>query len=467
MSLIRAPHDVLCVTSELELLKNRWGTENRARVFATTAGLDTAHNYTPSNGVTSSNTTSPFKLVDTHSPMSQLLVRSRAGPSMVESYQRVVASRLDLPSIDTIQTSVCIGQPIANINHSTRPTRVDCATAMAKTETEIITSVCNTFLAESPPYNGKGGTIDTSVPPDVVSHACCAYVTPVGANTSKRIYLQMAAPTREQIGICSKDETYNKNVQLNVTSALGGHNIPVVFSQLTTSSERGTLQINPDMPVKPLGTTKCCEDLLFGATRITSSPNFSIGVDVGATYATAVRKYQSYGNVSIGEQITLVPMINKRAPMVVSMSCPQLNMSEVITGVSGQQTHSRFGPNHAARAVEVLAKLVPFVQRCCEVSMNLPRETVEDLQEDNDMPIPKCKSLEHCFAHDPGHGVGAYVATHEISIPTAVLNTHIVGHNPSITPSTASTPSTVFPLEQHITVHVAALFSGAVTDRCQ
>ncbi|KAJ1467036.1 hypothetical protein T484DRAFT_1756191 [Baffinella frigidus] len=408
--------------------------------------------------------------------MSQLLVGSRASPSAAASYQQVVASRSDLPSTSNA------GNPTGNAPHnvelSTGRDEHANATAMGGTEKEIIMSVCNTFLVDNPPYAGSCttasniddvSTTDTggTMSPDLVSHSCCAYVTTVGANIAKRVYLQMAVPSRDQISMCSGNDTYNKNVQTSVTSALASEHIPVVFSALTASTERGTVQINPNTPVKPLGTTECCEDLLFGESRITSSPNFCIGLDMGSTYANAVYKYQKYGNVSIGEQITLVPMIHKRAPMVVSMSCPQLDMSHVITAVSGQQTHARFGPNHPARVTEVLARLTPFVQQCCETSMNLPRETVEDLKEDKDMPVPTCTSVEHCFAHNPLHGVGAYVATHVFSLPTAILNTHLVGYkehqNDSI--GTSVVGNTGFPVEQHITVHVAALFGGAVTDR--
>lgn len=473
MSLTRCVDDVLCGSSEMQESKNAWATENRQRVFAqqtekrVVATKETVfnpkHNCHPPNTSTSTQ-------------MPQLFVKSTSSASALASYEQVIASRVDLPSGNI------------NISNSSKPSHCSIvdkqcsdelgehkhATSMAVTEKKIIMSVCDTFMAENIPYCGSCATLSapthmrTAVPKsnvcqDVVSHACCAYVTPVGASISKRIYLQMAAPSRQQIEECSANENYNKNVQVNVTAALSGENIPVVFSQVTGSVERGTIHINPNTTVKPLGTTECCEKLLFGKNRTTSSPGFAIGMELGSTYANAVRKYQQYGNVSIGDQITLVPMIHKRAPMVISMSCPELNLSQVITTMSGQQTHARFGPNHPARAVEVLANLTPFVQQCCEASMNLPQETIEDLQEDNDMPVPTCKSFEHCFAHDPAHGVGAYVATHVFSLPTAILNTHLVDYNEKT--NTGVGGGTPFPLETQITVHVASLCGGAVTDR--
>jgi hypothetical protein len=473
MSLNRTPHDVLCVTHTLQTLQEKWSTENRSRVFKQTESV--LKNKNPPRDMAVLTTSGK------QTPLSQVVVSSRITASAIASYQQVVVSRSDLPSSTSIQADVHpIGdcKPTTHTKGSVRMSEQDYATAMAATEKQIITSVCNTFLVNNPPHGGTGSMIrdshrvsvhNTSTgSDDIVSHACCAYVTPTGASTSKRIYLPIAAPTREQIANCNQNDVYNKNVQLNITSALSGEHIPVIFSSLTSSIEHGTVQINPNTAVKPLGTTDCCEELLFGKCRITSSPDFCIGMDVGSTYANAVRKYQKYGNVAIGEQITLVPMIHKRAPMVVSMSCPDLNLSEVVTSVSGQQTHARFGPNHPARVVEVLAMLTPFVQRCCEVSMNLPTETVEDLKEDNDMPVPTCKSVEHCFAHNAAHGVGAYVATHVFSLPTAILNTHLVDHDEHSSSEltiAAGSHNNSFPSKQEITVHVTALFGGAVTDR--
>jgi hypothetical protein len=481
MSLGRSPHDVLHVTHTLQKLQDKWSADNRSRIFKQTESQ--VRENALSSPVEATSVSNKASLV------SQVLVSSRVNPrtnaSAIASYQQVVVSRSDLPSSVTSRENTHVSvsnQSNIRSDGKVKMSEQDYAHAMAGTEKEIITSVCNIFLSENPPYSGVSAAMKQSPPVasfnpstganDIVSHTCCAYVTTIGANTSKRIYLPMAAPTREQITICGENDVYNKNIQHSITSALEIEHVPIIRSSCTGSLEHGTVQLNPNTVIKALGTTACCEDLLFGKCRITSSPNFCIDMDVGATYANAVRKYQQYANVAIGEQITLVPMIHKRAPMIVSMSCPSLNISDVITSVSGQQTHSRFGPNHPARAVEVLAKIMPFVQRCCEVSMDLPTETVEDLKEDSDMPTPICKSVEHCFSHSATHGVGAYVATHVFSLPTAILNTHLVGHNVHSSDSCnkglttgSSAGNNPFPLEQEITIHVTALFGGAVTDR--
>ncbi|KAJ1466973.1 hypothetical protein T484DRAFT_1756228 [Baffinella frigidus] len=236
--------------------------------------------------------------------------------------------------------------------------------------------------------------------------------------------------------------------------------------------EPGNVHINTSQPVQALGTTQCCEELLFGKNRTTSSPGFSVCNDIGITYAKAVHKYQQYSNVSVGANVTLVPTFHKRTPMVVSMSCPQLNLQQVVTSSSVPQNNTKFGPNHTVCAVEVLAKLTPFVKQCCETYMRLPRETVEDLREDGDMPVATCKSIEHCFAHDKANGVNAYVAKHTFSLDTAILNTHAVSSRQRA--GNAGTGAAggenaagelTFPLEQKITVYLASLFGGAVADQ--
>ncbi|KAJ1465349.1 hypothetical protein T484DRAFT_1865110 [Baffinella frigidus] len=87
---------------------------------------------------------------------------------------------------------------------------------------------------------------------------------------------------------------------------------------------------------------------------------------------------------------------------------------------------------------------------------DLSAETLEHLREHSDMPVPVSSSVEHCFAHNTAHGVSAYAATHVFSLPTAILNSY-TSASASASASTAETP---FPLEQTITVHVAALFGG-------
>ena len=193
------------------------------------------------------------------------------------------------------------------------------------------------------------------------------------------------------------------------------------------------------------------QDLLFGATRITSSTDFAVGVDSGETYGVAADTFLQYGNTRIGDNITLTPSFFKRVPVVGSMNCPQLNLSELVTSFSGLRNNEKFGPNHTTRLVEVMAKLVPFVNKCCETQMRLNPDTVEDLVEDHGMPIATSSNIEHCFAHNPKCGVSAYVGSHTFELPTSILNTYAPEH-------------TQFPSEKKITVHVAALFAGSVVD---
>ncbi|KAJ1468566.1 hypothetical protein T484DRAFT_1755034 [Baffinella frigidus] len=435
--------------------------------------------------------------------MSRIFVHPRPCPSAVASLKHVVESRLDLPSnraniagttpTDTGGAMATRPLPAMPVSSTTPPLRrlpVPCtetahASDMVSIENAIIMFVsdqltsksaahCTGYVATSlaPPHTPASirGDMSSNGANDLVAHSCCAHVTTVGATIARRIYLPMPPPTREQIARCAESDSYNRNVQISVASSLSSE-IPVVLASSASARAPGAVHINTNQPIEALGTTHCCEELLFGKNRTTSSPGFSVCNDMGITYAKAVRKYQQYGNVSVGGNVTLVPTFHKRTPMVVSMSCPQLNLSQVVTSSSVQQTDIKFGPNHVVGAVEVLAKLTPFVKQCCETYMRLPRETVEDLREDGDMPVATCKSLEHCFAHNKENGVSAYVAKHTFSLPTAILNTHAVSSqecakvgNHAVGGVNAAGELT-FPLEQDITVYVASLFGGAVADQ--
>ncbi|KAJ1465485.1 hypothetical protein T484DRAFT_1757378 [Baffinella frigidus] len=432
-------------------------------------------------------------------PMSRIFMHTRTSPSAVASLKHVVESRLDLmpsnrpPAVGAesagIVTKPPPAMPISGAPPYRRPppscTVATHAADMSSIETRLIMSVCGQFISKSPAHcNGYVGTpltpphalasIGDGMPPtwtkDLVANSCCAYVTTVGAPTPRRVYLPMAPPTREQIARCAENESYNRNVQINVASSLSSEHIPVLLASSANNREPGTVHINTSQPVQALGTTQCCEELLFGKNRTTSSPGFSVCNDIGITYAKAVHKYQQYSNVSVGANVTLVPTFHKRTPMVVSMSCPQLNLQQVVTSSSVPQNNTKFGPNHTVCAVEVLAKLTPFVKQCCETYMRLPRETVEDLREDGDMPVATCKSIEQCFAHDKANGVNAYVAKHTFSLDTAILNTHAVSSrqragNAGTGAGENAAGELTFPLEQKITVYLAALFGGAVADQ--
>ena len=191
-----------------------------------------------------------------------------------------------------------------------------------------------------------------------------------------------------------------------------------------THFDTSTVYIDTSMPVESLATTQVLQDLLFGDLRITSSPDFLVGVEASETYASAVEIFKKYGNTRIGENVTLAPSFFMRMPFVVSMNCPELGICDVVTDFSGTRSHERFGPNHTTRITEVMSKLVPFVNQCCEVAMGLDSSIVEDLVEDHDMPIATSGVIEHCFAHNPTYGVIAYVSAHDFVLPTSILNTH-------------------------------------------
>jgi hypothetical protein len=222
-----------------------------------------------------------------------------------------------------------------------------------------------------------------------------------------------------------------------------------------------SVYIDINVPVKALVNTRVLEGILFGDSRITSSRDFSVGSDVGKTYANAVHKFQQYSNISVGENITIVPTSHHRMPLVLSMRCPKLNLSHTMTTTTSSQNHEKFGPNHTTRIVEVMDKFTPFVTACCEARMNIPRDIVDDILEDRDMPVAKSSSLEHCFAHSQKNGVSAYVATHTFTLPTAILNTHTVTQQG--TKEQPETNGQPFPVEEKLVFHVAALFGGAVS----
>ena len=440
-----SPYDVLHSTNEMAELTSNWQKENKSRVFAQTCLEKSMSTQTTSVTVHKV----PLHVSTSSSPAMSHYTPAHTCPSAMASLKHVVNSRPDLPFNRNTHAPV-----LATTDAKPSPSRFvvnEHADKMCSIETKLIESVCEQFLHASPPYSfdttDMGSKCDGSK--DIVSHSCCAYVTPVHSTITRKFFLPVVAPSRSQIAQCVKDVEYNANVQRNITSALDT-DTPFIFSSSSQCQESGAIHIDTSNPIKALGTTQCCEELLFGKTRITSSVGFCVCPEIGVTYAQAVHRYQPYGNVAVGDNITLVPVFHQRTPMVVSMSCPETNMTQTVTGLSSVQNHVKFGPDHTTQAVEVLRRLAPFVTQCCETYMKLPHETVEDLREDNDMPIAVCGPVEHCFAHNPAHGVSAYVAKHTFSIPTAILNTH--------------TSNVVFPTEKKITVYVASLFGGAVTD---
>jgi hypothetical protein len=483
--------DVLCSTSELDKLSHEWSSYNRARVYAKKVPADgSKHHCIPpggggngggngGNGGGNGGNGGGSRVLQNSAAAAAKAARAAeaaeaAGTAEAERHTRVMAV-IERKLIMTVCDSFLARTPPYYRNAAATAMTATSATASATTASAATASVRSSSRSSGTSGISSGissGTSSGSSPPSVhrnTAHSCCAHVTTAGIAASRRVHLPMAVPSHAQIAKCEKDACYNRNVLLNLTKALASEHIPVLFSSTnsgsgsssTTSGEsakhHGTVHMHATTCIKALGDSSCCGQLLFGTTRTTCSPGFSIGSGLGSTYAEAVRHYQQHNNVSVGEHVTLVPTFRKRPPMVVSMSCPQLHMSEIATGVSVDTPHTKFGHTHTTQAVEVLKKLAPFVTGCSQACMpDLSAATLEHLREHSDMPVPVSSSVEHCFAHNTAHGVSAYAATHVFSLPTAILNSY-ASASASASAWTAETP---FPLEQTITVHVAALFGG-------
>jgi hypothetical protein len=398
-------------------------------------------------------------------------VHRQISPHVLASFQQVVSSRKDLPykTVKDIPCTIVVAPHSPVDSHVIRPSDTHTAEGlkdttksieMAGIEKDILQTLCNKFLQTESSYSvyavsttQKSVASNDTTSNDIIAHACYAHISTVGSDMIRQMYLPIVTPSRDQIAKCAIDVCYNKNVQLNVARLLSAHNVKIQHNTDSGSKDPNTVYIDTDTPIQTLGTTICCENLLFGKCRTTSSNNFSLGGGLSKVYAAAVHKYQQYNNVSVGEHITLVPSFHKRTPMVVSLSCPQLNISQVTTYMSTERNHTKLGPNHTTQAVEVTSKMAPFVKLCLETYMKLPLDTIEDLREDNNIPIAHCVAVEHCFAYDALHGLSAYVATHMFSLPTEILNTYVLSSD------------VVFPPRKEITVYVAVLFGGVATGR--
>ena len=489
-------HEVLRSERELETLSNNWISQNKSRVHARMRKFDTLR--TEAATPVTLQITSSQAVSDLIAVKSDLIKKSKPSPYVLASLKNVFASRKDLapdvttntatttypytrPSLKSVP-AVCINSDTFAKNESMY------ATAMGVTENGIMTRVCDTFLHATQPYSsGNRSGNKANIP---IASTCCAHITTAGSCVTRKIYLPISAPCIDQVEKCNESTSYNHNVQKNIATALSAENVNVVICTpleavgLTTASatgpattdsdtktteshtkntevksatntDRDAVYIDPTIPVQALATPQVLQDLLFGDARITSSADFAVGNDSGETYGVAADAFLQYGNTRISKNITLTPSFFKRVPVVVSMSCPQLNMSQLVTSFSGVRNNEKFGPNHSTRLVEVMAKLVPFVNKCCEAQMGLDPETVEDLVEDRDMPIATSGNIEHCFSHNPQCGVSAYVGHHTFILPTSILNTHAVKDK-------TNSEHTQFPLEKRFIVHVSALFAGPV-----
>ena len=340
-------------------------------------------------------------------------------------------------------------------------------------------SVCDKLLQNDQPYQAVIADCVSNTP----RFQACAHIVSRNPSQStqllpKQLYLPITIPSPGQIEKCITDALYCKNVLLNLAGVLctackaSNTTVEVVSGEpMSGSVGDSTVVVDINLPPVALGDPNSCEELLFGEHRITSSPGFDLTEENGRTYAKAVCMYQVYNNVRIGSNITLVPVkppvtattgtgrrvsisggFGKCTPMIVSMSCPELCVSQEDVGVSVVANNVKFGPNHATRIVEMMKNLAPFVRRCSELYMKLPTETVADINEDMCMPVPQTVAINHCFTHDASRGMSAYVATHCFSIPVGILNTY--------TQPIKESGAARFPSEKTLVIHIAVIVGG-------
>jgi hypothetical protein len=481
------PHVVLRSDPSLEQLALEWVSHNKSRVYK----LETPQTA-PTTNTCATHASDPFI---------QFAPRNE---HVLASLRQVFASRRDLsPSDNTPQNS---GTPRDNavLTHTV---------AMEVLERKLMTHVCDALCRKNPPYKAgvQSGCSRNTPPPSAASSdkiatgfQTCAYI--VDRNSSrdprfgqKQLCLPITTPSPEQIEKCTLDASYRENVLLNIARVIGSvckrsdmvevslhqespdHADDIVRSVLDKSTTHNTVYIDRNVVPLALGDIKSCEDLLFGECRITSSPDFCLTEATATTYAGAVQAYQRYNNIRICPQITLIPMkplkltnaedsrwsssysgfFGKGTPMIVSMRCPQLCVSHLEVAVTGVANHVKFGPNHTTRIVEMMNHLAPFVNRCSELCMKLPSETVTEVNEDHSCPTPSTVEIKHCFSHNAARGMSAYVGTHVFSLPVGILNTYVLPTQPSSTHRNSC--ATLFPTEQQLVVHMAVLFGGMPT----
>ena len=474
------PYDVLQSSTELRSLSAAWVTHNKARVYAAEAAA-TAAAAAPAAPVRGTPMHAPNRAttsvcVHLHEPQ-QPHPRDAAAPSTAEA----VAAR---------------ARARARVVH---PSQTPPAAGMAVIEADIITAVCNRFLSEQPPYTGPQGLAlrvgsSSCRDNDLVAHASTVHITRDSSATPLELAIPVAPPTVQQIAHCTADPAYNKNVLMTFAAALTCDSLGVTIGAApspaaaafstaapktaaaakatraasvaaTTASPASTLYLSPYVVPRSMGCTHACEAALFGESRTTVSANFELGDDLASTYASAVQKYQKYSSVALGEHITLVPSFLHRAPLVVSMRCPQLDVAHVATTVSGSKNDPKFGPNHATRSVEVMGHVAPFVKACCEKYMALAPDTQEEVHEDDCMPVATCTGVEHAFLHDGPNGVSMCVGTLTFALPVAMLNSYAIDGGSGGGGGGATGQRAPFPVQHDIVGHTAAIFGGACTRR--
>lgn len=447
-------------TEELRLLAHTWTTQNKSRVYLAgqSKKCSTIHPIVPST------TSIPTSSIPNSSTVP---VGANSTVHVLASMRQVMASRKDLVGItSTISPSpVSIQAPIKQPDTTSKElstTATQYAVEMANTETHILRIVLDRFSTKSPPYSNSVTTphhqptnsvVDGQIrQSDIKPQACFACIRSKDIQTDRQVLLPIPAPSSNQISKCKNDASYNKNVMTNIAEALSHKDVNVVLcSGPPQTCKNDTVYIDLELPVKALGNTECCEALLFGENRTTSSPDFCVEHPITRAYAIAVHGFQKYSNIAIGTHITLVPSFRKRTMHVISMTCPELEISTLVTGTSATQHHPKFGSNHTTRIVEVMAALAPFIKTCSEKYLSIPPDMVDELRDDDSIPTPTSTTVEHCFANNAIYGVSAYVGTHTFSLDTRILNTYIGLRK--------------LPIKHDITVHVAAIFGGFCMSR--
>ena len=454
LSNVNNAHEIIHSDSVLRALCDDWVCKNKTRIHM--------REMNKLNAQTEKIPTS--ELAVSMQEKSPVVPTNKPGPYGMASLRSVLCSRRDLvqvtsavvPQYQTYRPKVVPNTRDSSVSYTEKVSTN--TNAMCTIENNIMTRVCNNFLQKTPPYSTNKQTLHLQVP---TASSCWAHVTMDDTKNSKNIFLSISAPHTEQIQTCKTNTLYNTNMKTNIGHALKSHNIQVVMHPKIDSGSPSfthgmdTIHIDTTTPIESLVTTQVLEDLLFGDSRITSSTHFAVDEYVGSTYASAVGEFHKYGNICIGDNVTLTPSFYKRVPFVVSMNCPQMNIHDVVTCFSGAQIHPKFGPNHTTRIPEVMSKLAQFVNRCCETDMGLDQDIARDLLEDNDIPIATSGVIEHCFAYNPTCGVSAYVGKHSFTYETGVLAT-LAAVNGN---STEGTPTHA---KKEFIVYVAALFSTPV-----
>jgi len=424
----QSPHLVLCSDCSWQHLAADWVTNNKSRVYAIQLQKETA------DAVLKDTAAVVSEAVPIHSKPVQSAVK--LNEHVLASFRQVASSRLDLQHVEvnvtpTPLTALSIPARVLTESSGCENSIVVHTAVMTAIEQTLITRICDSFLHADPPYSRSGTVVSNSTRYDMKkaeTHStvnCLAQietsngdVAGVNGSSTNQLYLPMSPPTLEQLQKCSKDACYKKNVILNLAEIIGSvGNIPVSLHTARVCNPGRSVHIDPNAPIQTLGGISSCESLLFGEFRISSTPDFCVGSEMGKTYATAVHMYQGYRNVTIGPHITLMPVFGKRTPMVVSLRCPELDLAHTKVSASAVRNHPKFGPNHTTRIVEMMPHLASFAKRCSEAIMSLPPEIVADIHNVDCMPTASVLSVDHSFSHNTEQGISAYAGTHDFSLP--------------------------------------------------